>query len=261
MNSVVLPPREWGKVQQAPRRVLLLDYDGTLSPFRIVREEAWPHPEVVPLLKEIAGAGEAAVLSGRPVRDLARFLEGIPLRLVGEHGWEEKAPDGPVIRHPLPEAQAELLDSLAESAEHDGLGPFLERKRTALVLHTRGVPRPQAAELERAARLRWGSPQAGRWFRLDPIHGGLELRAGGRDKGTAVHELLDRAGAGAAAVYVGDDATDEDAFLAVRRWGFGIRVGPPDPATRALGRIDSCESVAEFLRLWKTMLEGTPAGR
>ncbi|MGE5524646.1 MAG: hypothetical protein ACM3SS_13100, partial [Rhodospirillaceae bacterium] len=63
-------------IAHASERVLLLDYDGTLAPFRIRPQLAKPYPRVREALNAILGAGGTRVIitSGRRAADLAPLL-------------------------------------------------------------------------------------------------------------------------------------------------------------------------------------------
>ncbi|HKQ61861.1 MAG TPA: trehalose-6-phosphate synthase, partial [Candidatus Polarisedimenticolaceae bacterium] len=130
------------------------------------------------------------------------------------------------------------------------------RKRSCLTLHTRGMPPAQAAEAVRVCEQVWRREAA--TARVVPVDGGIELRLLGRDKGTAVRELIDRAPTGTFPVYLGDDATDEDAFRALLQDGFGIRVGPRLRPSLARGRLGSWEAVPAFLQHWLEQIEPAP---
>ncbi len=261
-SAIHLPPGFWERLGASSRRLLVLDYDGTLAPFRVARNEALPLPGSVERLEAIAAAeGSAvAVISGRSLSELGRFLGTLPILLVGEHGWETRRTDGRTEHHPLPPECEERLCGAVKAAEAAGFGPFLERKRTSVVLHTRGLPGPRAAEMKQACRLLWTAHVKEDCLQLTPTDGGLELRVIGRDKGVALRELLDKSGRGTFAVYVGDDTTDEDAFRELRERGLGIRVGPADRASLARGRIESCEAMGEFLQKWQEVLYAGSAG-
>ncbi|HEX2917492.1 MAG TPA: hypothetical protein VHN81_03180, partial [Edaphobacter sp.] len=58
------------RVAIAPSSVLLLDYDGTLAPFRIERDQAYPYAGVIPILESIQqnGRTELIVITGRPIQ-------------------------------------------------------------------------------------------------------------------------------------------------------------------------------------------------
>lgn len=247
-----VPELLWRLVSLATRRLLMLDFDGTLAPFTIARDEARPLPRSVDLLERIVRAKrtELAIVSGRPVPEIERLLGPLPALLVGEHGWERREPGGELVRHPLPSAAAAALDEAERRARAAGWGDLIERKRPAVVLHTRALPADAAREAEERCLVAWGRLAGPGEVRIDRIDRGVELRARAHDKGEVVRWLLGRAPAGTLGVFVGDDVTDEDAFEAVRELGFGVRVGEAGRATLAKGLLPSVESVADFLEAW-----------
>jgi trehalose-phosphatase len=258
-----LPPGFWERVRTAEHRLLLLDYDGTLAPFRVDREAAVPLPGVAELLGELSRQerGQVAILSGRPIDQLLGFLGDLSIHLVGENGWETCFSGRGTIRHPLPSGFETLLRDALAAAQDTGLAHRLERKRSGLVLHTRGLEADEARAREQAWAELWSRwPAASSLLAFAPVNGGLEARAAGRDKGTAVREMLALCPPGTLAVHVGDDWTDEDAFRELFGHGFGVRVGPADRPSLATGRILSCEAIGEFLRLWRKALSSEPGG-
>ena len=82
---------------------------------------------------------------------------------------------------------------------------------------------------------------------------GVELRASGHDKGTALAELCSAMPPGTLPVYIGDDATDEDAFRYLRPLGIGIKVGMEND-TAAVGRVPNPASVLRLLRGWSQLM-------
>jgi trehalose-phosphatase len=250
-----IPDAFWTEVRARVPRVLMLDYDGTLAPFHEDRGAARPLPGSLRALRRLTrSAGtRVAIVSGRPIHELADLLDLPVVPLIGEHGWEETGPGG-IVRHPLGAATAEALARAADAIAHLA-GPHLERKRTAIVLHTRGLPPREAQALTEAGRAAWRPETEAGPLRLHGIHHGLELRADGHDKGSAVRALLDRAGDGAFGVFVGDDTTDEDAFQALERRGVGIRVGDAAARTRAQAWLPDCAAVAAFLERWLDRVE------
>jgi trehalose 6-phosphate synthase/trehalose 6-phosphate phosphatase len=253
-----LPAALWQAALSAEHRLLLMDYDGTLTPFRIDRQEARPLPGTTGLLERIAGGGRTgtAVISGRPLADLERLLDVRGLTLVGEHGWERRTPGEETIRHAVPAEAAARLRDLAEAGRSTRWGEWLEVKRASLVLHTRGMPVHEAVLAVATFETLWGAADAG--LRLQPIDGGLEVRATGHDKGTAVQELLKRSPAGSWLLYIGDDRSDEDGFRAIEGRGVGIRVGTDDRWSNARHQVDGPEEVVEFLRQWVETVETAP---
>jgi len=250
LNGV--PTQLWRMVELARHRLLMVDYDGTLAPFVEDRDRAWPHPRSLDVLRRIAenGGTSVVIVSGRPLADLLRLVGDLPVTLYGEHGWEQRTPDGSIVRPALDGMVAAAIDEAERLAHALGAGERLERKRSGLVLHTRGLSDTEARALEHRCAEAWQSLSRLGLLRLDHINGGLEIRARQRDKGTVVLSLVSHAEPGTLAVFVGDDVTDEDAFEVVRDYGFGVRVGDDDRPSSAMGRIPSSEAVSEWLDRW-----------
>jgi trehalose-phosphatase len=253
-----VPAALWPAVAAAPHRLLMLDYDGTLAPFHDRRGEAQVARGMWDRIERIARlcGTTVAVISGRSLPDLVGLAGGLPVTLVGEHGWALRRPGGRSEEHPVPPECAARLRRAAEAADAAGWGARIERKRASIVLHARGLPPDQADALLRAGRAAWRAHAARDDLRLQDIDGGLELRARARDKGMAARDLIASSPVGVLAVFLGDDATDEDAFREVQGAGFGIRVGPAQRATLAGGRLPSVEAVALFLERWVEIVLG-----
>jgi trehalose-phosphatase len=256
-----IPAALWRMVALARRRLLMLDYDGTLAPLRNERLEARPQPRSLELVRRIADSGrtELAIVSGRQLPEVEALLGPLRATFVGEHGWEWRAPGGEWIRQPLEDAVVQALDEAERIARQAGWGALIERKRSAVVLQTPSLPAPQALEIVERCASAWGGLIADSKLVLDRPRGGLELRASGVNKGTVVRWLMPHAGPGALGVFVGDDVTDEDAFEAVREWGFGVRVGDPAASSIAQGRLPSSDAVPEFLAEWARVTAAPPA--
>jgi trehalose-phosphatase len=212
------PGRFLEAVRRARRPVLLLDYDGTLAPFREERMQAVPYEGVRALADRIAaGRTRLVVVSGRPVEHV-RALLGLsrPVEFWGSHGWERLHPDGRREPPRLEPAAREALDAAHAAAREAALDPRVEPKPASVALHARGLDRSERRRFERV-EARWAEIARAAGLDLAPFDGGVELRVPGRDKGLAVDTVLDEAGEDAAVAYLGDDLTDEDAFRALRR--------------------------------------------
>lgn len=253
-----IPLGHWRRVARARHRMLMLDYDGTLAPLTAVREEARPTAGVLDLLRRIVddGASAVAIVSGRPLRELERFVGGMPITLVGEHGWERRSTDGRTVQLPLDRRSAAIVDEADRIAQVAGWGDRIERKRSSVVLHTRTLPPDRAREIQARCAASWQGLSTADTIAIDHIDGGIELRAHERNKGTAVRFLLEDSPPGTLGVFLGDDVTDEDAFDAVRAWGFGVRVGTTRRTSRSTARLQSCLSVPPFLATWFTLTSG-----
>src|SRR5262245_26074891 len=137
--------RFFAELGRADGRALLLDYDGTLAPFRTQRDQACPYPGVRQLLRAIQQAGHTrlVVISGRAIADLAPLLGLDPSpELWGSHGWERQLPGGARQLAALEPAAAHGLDTALALALARGLAERCERKPSSLALHWRGLSAP-----------------------------------------------------------------------------------------------------------------------
>ncbi len=250
-----LSPGFWARFAGRRERRLVLDYDGTLAPFRRDRHDALPPDATMAVLRRLARhrASELCVVSGRPVFELQRLLRGLPIPMVGEHGWESSGPDGSRERRPLPPETAARLERAWQAAYARDLSRQVERKRTALVAHARGLPAPMAQRVVHACAEAWAAFADDGVLSLEAIDGGLELRASARDKGMVLTELRRAAPADALIVFVGDDVGDEPAFRQVRESGLGVRVGRSARATAAHACLADADEVTAFLARWESL--------
>jgi len=242
------------RVASASQRVLILDYDGTLAPFRVRPEEAAPYPGLTETLAGIIGEGRTRVVivSGRPAAELVPLL-GLPEppEIWGAHGWERVLPSGERrTGEPGAGARARLEEAERTIRELARGGARLERKRASRALHWRGLPAPEAARLREQATERWAPLTQEGEVELLEFDGGLELRASGCNKQHAVRTVLSETGAASAVAYLGDDVTDEDAFAAVKLRGLAVLVRAEIRPTAADVWLRPPAELIEFLRRW-----------
>jgi len=95
-----IPATLWHELKHAGQRLLMLDYDGTLAPFRAAREQAVPWPRSLARLHAVTAAARTsvAIVSGRPLDELRPLLGPLDADLVGEHGWERRDRGGDIGR-------------------------------------------------------------------------------------------------------------------------------------------------------------------
>ena len=220
--------------------ILLLDYDGTLAPFRVDRFKARPWAGVRELLARIQRQGKTrmAVITGRPAVEIAPLLGlhsidedqsmGVMapepgLEVWGLHGAERLYPDGRRELEQASDAAWQKLEAVRELLRRDSLGGLFEDKANAAVVHWRGASPRKAKLIERRTRQLFGLLAQMDGLRLLEFEAGLELRVG-RDKGGAVEAIMAEAGAGGPVAYLGDDSTDEAAFRAVKGRGLSVLV-------------------------------------
>lgn len=204
---------------------LFLDFDGTLVSFADDPQAVAIEPDALQRLLVLAAAlnGALAIVSGRPIADLDRFLAPLAFCAAGVHGLERRtSPKAAVERLAGPEVLDDLRRTLSRAvASSPGL--HLEDKGSALVVHYRTAP-----EREADAKAIVAESVSGR-SDLAVMHGNciVEVHPAGMDKGQAVIDLMSRAPfVGRQPVYVGDDTTDEFAFQRLATvGGIGIKVG------------------------------------
>lgn len=238
-------------LRAAPEILLFLDFDGTLSP--IVEN---PRRADLP-----AGTREAlvrlasnprflvAIISGRALADLRTRVGLKNLIYAGNHGLEIK---GPGIEFIEPVA-AERLKALGELSRHlrarlhNIRGVEVENKVLSASVHFRRAPSNRLPEIRQVvddAVVFDDNP-----FEITEGRKVLEIRPRvGWNKGMAVRWIQKASGhPNALPLYIGDDSTDEDAFLALPK-GITISVGEARE-TSAQYFLERQESVPEFL-LW-----------
>jgi trehalose 6-phosphate phosphatase len=245
------------QLRSASTRILLLDYDGTLAPFQIERERAFPYPEVPPLLEQIMAKGTRVVLiSGRAAHDVLQLSGIVPSpEIWGSHGLERLRPGGSYEVEPLsPEQERGLLEAL-EILQLYRLESHMERKPGGVALHWRGLDAAEIESLKAKVGQSWRELADQNSLELLEFDGGLELRVRGKDKGNAVSAILEESHQDAAVAYLGDDRTDEDAFRVLRGKGLTALVRGQARPTLAEIQLRPPEELIEFLRKWVSATE------
>ena len=241
------------RLHEAPSSALLLDYDGTLAPFQIERDRAYPYPEVVPLLEKIAQRKRTrvVVISGRPVEELKTLLSPLSyLEMWGAHGLERLLTDGSYRQARIPWDAIELLSKAREWVVDAKLIELAEVKPGGIAIHWRGLADADAERVEARLLEGWGAVAKSPELKLLRFESGLELRVAHPDKGDAVASIIEESGAGAGIAYLGDDMTDEDSFRALNGRGLSILVRPEYRETSAQVWLRPPVELIEFLEQW-----------
>ena len=241
---------------------VLLDVDGTLAPIVATPEDAhMPETTRRPLIEVARKYGVVACVSGRRAADARRIVSLGTITYLGSHGSELLGPGktSAVLDREM-SSWADRVGRFAAGAftdEHRKLRIRIEDKQAIAAFHWRGAPDEEAAhdavrELGRAAEaagfhLHWGR-------KVLEVRPPLQI-----DKGSGIVKLLGSRDL-SAAVYVGDDATDLDAFdgldkLVERgRLATALKVGvrsdegPSALAERADLMVDGTAGVRDLLR-------------
>jgi trehalose 6-phosphate synthase/phosphatase len=247
--------RALARVREAPHRIFLLDYDGTLVPLQSLPDLAVPDEALLDLLRRLAIAPhtEVHVVSGRSRASLEPWLGNSPVSLHIEHGFWSRDPAGrwsQVLESP-PAFLRQIHDVMKKHALRTP-GTFVEQKAASVAFHYRRVD-PHLAE----ARLR--SLRAELTIALGPNaeilegHKVVEVRVRGVHKGLVAARVIAEAPPGAVVFAAGDDRTDEDLFEALPENAVSVRVGPG--VSRAKLRV---ATPFELRRLLRNFIETAP---
>ncbi|WP_206455143.1 trehalose-phosphatase [Aurantimonas marina] len=207
------------------RHAVFLDFDGTLVALVDDPQAVSIAPAALDRLETLQSelSGALAVVSGRRIADLDRFLAPMRFAAAGVHGLERRVrPDDEIERLAGPEVLDDVRARLGAPLR-DNPRLKLEDKGTALVLHYRTAP-----DLKDVAERAMADATVGR-HDLAVMNGDniVEVHPAGMDKGKALAAMMkDPPFAGRIPVYVGDDTTDEFALRQVRdAGGISIKVG------------------------------------
>lgn len=239
---------------RAPRVFACLDYDGTLAPLAPTPDDALPLPGTASLLRALVTQPgvDVAIVSGRPIDDVRRFIDVDGAYYVGVHGAELCVPDGQVhlahgveaVRPAFDEIRVRLQQVVGTCA-----GVVIEDKGAAITCHYRLADVASAVAARAAvAALAEEYQRRGVPITVSDGHAVREIRPAGVDKGTTVYALLAVHAPDALPIYIGDDRTDEDAFAALPPSAITIRVGAAQEPTRARYRVETPAAVQDFLR-------------
>ena len=239
---------------KAARRLVVLDYDGTLVPFAKHPQQAVPSQAVLDLLTALARdfKNRVALISGRSAENLGRWFGKVPqLWLVAEHGAEIKMQSDSKWESLRPQAPTDWKPTVMPILEHfvdRTPGSFVEEKKYALVWH-----------------YRMADPEFGEWLAnelvsmLEAMLAETELRAfrGKKivevkpvwaNKGEAIQRLLRDFPGADFILAAGDDRTDEDLFERVPSNAWTVHIGPgPTRASFVVTDLHVLRDVLELL--------------
>jgi trehalose 6-phosphate phosphatase len=240
-------------IRTAQSSVLLLDYDGTLAPFNVDRNRAYPYPGVASLLERIVQTGKTRVIiiSGRPIVELHALLAPMSnLEMWGSHGMERQLSDGSCSRVQVNEEDAASLAEAKAWVIAAGLLPHAEIKHGGIAIHWRGMPPAEARRVQALTRQGWAALAERSGLKLLQFAAGLELRVAHPDKGDAVRSILADLDSNVPVAFLGDDPTDEDAFRVLGGRGLSILVKADYRETTAAVWIRPLQGLIDFLERW-----------
>lgn len=230
---------------KARKRLIILDYDGTLVPFHKNPLSATPPAELRELLREIAKDEKnyLVISSGRDRNVLENWLGDIPMGLAAEHGafykengeWHENA-------HEI-SWDDEILDILKYIVKRTP-NARLEVKKTAIVFHYREVD-AWLADL-RVTQLFNSLIGPCSRHNMQIMKGNkiIEIKSTDFNKGSEARRLMKKENYDFI-MAIGDDTTDEEMFSALPDDAVKIKVGKYSKASSYT--IPTQQQTVEFL--------------
>ena len=226
---------ELAQLASSAKLLLMLDFDGTISPIVARPQDAQLDQDLGKILEKLSALPntEVWIVSGRSLADLK---EKVPFtNLIGSHGLEcpflnEKEIDNDDILQ---------LKNKLEKFLKDFKGVQLEEKKYSISVHYRHVAAQDEVKIKEIVERLSGN------FVITAGKKVWELRQPGRNKGDVCLALLQHTGC-TASIYVGDDVTDEDAFQALQNKSMTIKIG--DGTTAANYRLPNIESLRFILK-------------
>jgi trehalose 6-phosphate synthase/phosphatase len=210
---------------ESQRRLIMLDYDGTLTKFKKLPGEAVPDDELISDLEMIGKDNELIIVSGRDKKTLNEWFGDLDINIVAEHGvWIRERGGNWEIIEQLEDTWKEMIRPVLESYVIKTPGSFIEEKGFSLAWHYRRADQQQAqaqiSEMKETLHNMISNLNVG------ILNGNkvIEIKNMGINKGRAARRWLDRDNWNFI-MAIGDDWTDEDMFEELPENGYSIRVG------------------------------------
>jgi trehalose 6-phosphate synthase/phosphatase len=209
------------------KRLLLLDYDGTLVPFTKHPNMAVPDQDLISLLRVIAAdtRSDVTIISGRDGSSLEKWFGHLPVNLVSEHGAGIRMKNKEWTYYlNFDQSWKQVIRPMLEIFVQRSPGSFLEEKKHTLVWHYRNVD-PELGFI-RSRELLDNLHHLIRNTHLHVIDGNkvIEIRLAGIDKGSVTKKLVEESNYDFI-MAVGDDKTDEDMFRVLAGKAYTIKIG------------------------------------
>lgn len=250
------PSKFFESLKASRSRALLLDYDGTLAPFVVQRDKAFPYPGVPDVLKEIIQerGTRLVIITGRGLDDIIPLLglKRIP-EIWGSHGGERLLANGTRLRTPLPTTTSHGLELALRWLDKMGWNDYVEKKPLGVAIHWRGVEPAKVKKIQNELLEVLPKFTAGTGLSIHAFDGGLELRSSEISKGEAVRTILGEMEDQTVSAYLGDDFTDEEAFSALKKHSsrsLSVLVREKLRNTKADLWVRPPKELLDFLRRW-----------
>lgn len=241
-------------LERSQEPLLILDYDGTLAPFKINPAEAVPYPGMIEILNNLISTTRSRIIivSGRAIKDLLPLLKlDILPEIWGSHGGERfDAESGYTCYEILPQ-QEKGLESGWSLLNQILPEERCERKTLSIAGHWRGFDEETVKKFVSKIEPGWANLAKEYGLEVHRFNAGMELRPKGINKGYVIRQLLSSTPAINVKAYLGDDATDEQAFEALGEQGLKVLVNCEEKPTHADIQLTPPDELLTFLSRWQ----------
>jgi trehalose 6-phosphate phosphatase len=233
------------------RWLVVVDFDGTLARIVDHPDLASPAPGALATLQAVTARTAVAVLSGRPIADVRRRLDGLVAAYAGGHGAELVLADGsddPLVDPATVTGTLDRAERVIRDLVDEEPGWLVERKQASLAVHHRLADADSVvtygARVEALLEHHASEPPG---FEVLAGKAVLELRPSSANKGRALERIAERTPE-LVPLVIGDDITDEDAFEVARSLGGrAILVAETARPTAATDRVTDPDAVVRLL--------------
>jgi trehalose 6-phosphate synthase/phosphatase len=215
------------RYHKTKRRIIFLDYDGTLVGFKANIAQANPDEELFSILEKLSNdpANDLVLISGRKFENLGEWFGDKNIYLVAEHGaWFKQQHTSWHKISGLSDGWKSEIYPIIETYVDRTPGSFIEEKTYSLVWHYRnaqtGLGELRASELMN--NLKYLASDKG--LQLLPGDKVLEIKNIEVNKGKAALMLVEKKDYDFIIAF-GDDYTDEDIFKSLPDNAVTIKVG------------------------------------
>jgi trehalose 6-phosphate synthase/phosphatase len=219
------------RYRRSEKRLLFLDYDGTLIEFYDNPLFAKPDESLLQLIAELAADSRNTVvlISGRKYETLQDWFGHMHLNIVAEHGaWIKRV--GKDWRHSeIDTSWKNELNNIILAFDERTPGSFIEDKSYSIAWHYRKVE-AELGELrakELVENLKYFVSDKG--LQVLQGHKVIEVKSAEVNKGKAAKKWIDHSEF-EFILAIGDDITDEDTFKAMPKNAINIKVGSSSSA-------------------------------
>jgi trehalose 6-phosphate synthase/phosphatase len=232
---------------KAKKRLLFLDYDGTLVHYTETPHMANPAQEVLKMLRRLAEDEKNTIIliSGRDKDTLERWFGKLHMTLVAEHGVWKRAPNEEwMLNRMLHKDWIPKIKQIFELYTDRLPGSMIEEKEFSIAWHYRAADLEQSSQRIKELMDDLVNFTANQDLQVLKGSKVIEVRNSGINKGTAALDWINLPDL-EFIFAVGDDNTDEDLFRILPPAAYSIRIGIQ--RSQARFNIRNTEAVVQLL--------------